>query len=41
LYYPGGYGNAKMDNNFFEKKLKVKATTRNWKTVKTLNEMTG
>lgn len=33
LFCPGGYGNTKLSNTFFEKKLHVKATTRNWKTV--------
>ncbi len=28
-----GYGNAKCNNNFFERKLKVTATTRNYKTM--------
>jgi uncharacterized protein (DUF1697 family) len=32
LYIKGGYGKTKLSNNFFESKLKVKATTRNWKT---------
>ena len=32
LYCPNGYGNTKLTNNFFENKLKVIATTRNWKT---------
>ncbi len=32
FYAANGAGNAKMSNNFFEKKLKVQATTRNWKT---------
>ncbi|HEX8278435.1 MAG TPA: DUF1697 domain-containing protein [Segetibacter sp.] len=36
LYCPGGYGNTKLSNNFFENKLKVTATTRNWKTVNKL-----
>lgn len=36
FYAPNGYGRAKMNNNFFEKKLKVRATTRNWKTVNKL-----
>jgi uncharacterized protein (DUF1697 family) len=31
-----GYGRAKMNNNFFENKLKVRATTRNWKTINQL-----
>src|SRR5665213_722654 len=33
LHTPGGYGNTKLSNIFFEKKLKVMATTRNWNTV--------
>lgn len=33
LYCPNGYGNTKLNNNFFEKKLKVTATTRNLKTL--------
>lgn len=41
LYLPGGYGNTKLNNNFFEKKLKVAATTRNWNTLRKLLEMTG
>ena len=39
LYCPDGYGNSKLNNGFFEKKLKVKATTRNWKTVNKLLEL--
>ena len=31
-----GYGKAKCNNNFFEKRLKIRATTRNFNTVKTL-----
>lgn len=33
LYSSAGYGRAKCNNNFFEKKLKVSATTRNYKTM--------
>jgi len=33
LYCPNGYGRAKLNNNFFESKLKVTATTRNLRTV--------
>jgi uncharacterized protein (DUF1697 family) len=33
LYCPDGYGRTKLSNNFFEKKLNLPATTRNWKTV--------
>jgi uncharacterized protein (DUF1697 family) len=29
---PNGYGRTKLTNNFFESKLKVSATSRNWKT---------
>lgn len=39
FYSPNGYGKAKMNNNFFESKLKVTATTRNFNTVKKLLEM--
>ena len=39
LYCPGGYGNTKLSNTFFENKLKTTATTRNWKTVNTLAEL--
>ncbi|HIA05698.1 MAG TPA: DUF1697 domain-containing protein [Flavobacteriales bacterium] len=41
FYAAHGYGKGKMNNNFFENKLKVSATTRNWKTVKKLAEMAG
>lgn len=34
-----GYGNAKCNNNFFERKLKVQATTRNYKTMIKLAQM--
>ncbi len=39
LYIPAGYGKSKLDNYSMERKLKVKATTRNWKTVNRLYEM--
>jgi len=39
LYCPDGYGRTKLSNNFFENKLKVTATTRNWKTVTKLVEL--
>lgn len=41
LHCPKGYGRAKLNNNFIERKLKVPATTRNWKTILKLLEMTG
>jgi uncharacterized protein (DUF1697 family) len=39
VYCPNGYGNAKLTNNFFESKLKILTTTRNWKTVNKLLEL--
>jgi uncharacterized protein (DUF1697 family) len=39
LYCPGGYGKTKLNNGFFENKLKLTATTRNWKTVNELIRM--
>ena len=40
LYCPNGYGRTKINNNYFEKLLKVPATTRNWKTVNALKALT-
>ena len=39
LFCPNGYGRTKLSNTFFERKLHVTATTRNWKTVNALYEM--
>jgi len=39
LYYPEGAGRSKLPNNFFEKKLGVRGTSRNWNTVSKLAEM--
>jgi uncharacterized protein (DUF1697 family) len=39
LYCPNGYGRTKLSNTAIEKKLSVKATTRNWKTANTLLAM--
>ena len=36
LHIPSGYGNTKLNINFFQNKLKVIATNRNWKTVNEL-----
>jgi uncharacterized protein (DUF1697 family) len=36
LYCPNGYGRTRLTNDFFEKQLKLIATTRNIKTVKEL-----
>ncbi len=33
LHCPDGYGRTKINNNYFESKLKVSASTRNWRTV--------
>lgn len=38
-FYPNGYGNSKWNNVFFEKKLKVNGTTRNYNTVCKLIEL--
>ncbi len=39
VYCFNGYGNTKLENAFFEKKLKVPASTRNWRTINKLIEM--
>jgi uncharacterized protein (DUF1697 family) len=39
LYCPDGYGKTKLSNTAIEKKLRLGATTRNWKTVNTLLAM--
>ncbi|MCK5004772.1 MAG: DUF1697 domain-containing protein [Candidatus Aminicenantes bacterium] len=39
LYCPNGYGKSKLSNAFLEKKLGVSATTRNWKSVHKLYEL--
>jgi uncharacterized protein (DUF1697 family) len=39
LFCPGGYGRTKLSNTFFEKKLGVVATTRNWKSVNAVYEI--
>ena len=36
---PNGYGKSKLSNTFIEKKLKTSATTRNWKSVNKLFEL--
>jgi uncharacterized protein (DUF1697 family) len=36
VFCPNGYGKTKLTNTFFENKLKVTATTRNWRTVNEL-----
>jgi len=41
VYCPNGYGITKINNAFFESKLKVSATTRNWKTVNELYKLSA
>lgn len=39
LYCPNGHGKSKLSNIFLERKLGVEATTRNWKSVHKLYEL--
>jgi len=39
VYCPNGYGKTKINNNYFENKLKVSCTTRNWRTLNELLNM--
>ncbi len=39
VYCPHGYGDTRINNTFFERKLGVHATTRNWRTVLALHAM--
>ena len=39
LFCPNGYGRTKLSNSFFERKLDMRTTTRNWKTVNALLKM--
>jgi len=39
LHCPHGYGRTKLNNTWFERALKVKATTRNWRSVLALRHM--
>jgi uncharacterized protein (DUF1697 family) len=39
LFCPQGYGRTKLNNAFFERKLKIPVTTRNWNSVATLLRM--
>jgi uncharacterized protein (DUF1697 family) len=41
LYFPNGYGRVKLNNALLERKLGVGATTRNWRTVTALAELTA
>ena len=39
LYCPNGYGKTKLSNSFFERKLGIQVTTRNWNTVNALYKL--
>ncbi len=39
IFCSAGYSDSKLTNQFFESKLGVQATTRNWKTVMKLHEL--
>ena len=39
LHLPHGYGRTKLNNAWFERALKVRATTRNWRTVQALTAL--
>jgi uncharacterized protein (DUF1697 family) len=41
LFCPDGYGRSKLTNTVFERRLSTRATTRNWKTVLALADMTS
>lgn len=41
IHCVNGYGNTKLSNTFFEKNLKIAATTRNWKTITKLVELSS
>ncbi len=41
LYLPHGYGRTKLNNAFFERAFRTRATTRNWKTVRALAALAG
>lgn len=39
IYCPNGFGRTKLYTNFFENKMQVVGTARNWKTINTLLEI--
>jgi uncharacterized protein (DUF1697 family) len=41
LYCPNGFGRTKIYTNFFEKKMGVVGTARNWKTITTILNIAG
>ena len=36
IYCPNGFGKTRLYTNFFEKKMRIKGTGRNWKTITTI-----
>ena len=38
IYCPNGFGRTKLYTNFFEKKMGVTGTARNWKTITTISD---
>lgn len=41
IFCPNGFGKTKLYTNFFEKKMGVIGTARNWKTITTLRSLCG
>jgi uncharacterized protein (DUF1697 family) len=41
LFFPDGYGRSRLNNALLERRLGVAATTRNWRTVAALAELTA
>jgi uncharacterized protein (DUF1697 family) len=41
LHCPQGYGRTKLNNSFWERRLRAEATTRNWNTVTKLWQLAG
>ena len=41
LHFPHGLGRSKLGNETFERKLGVAATTRNWRTVMAMRDLTA
>jgi len=39
IYCPNGFGRTKLYTNFFENKMKVTGTARNWKTIAAITEI--
>jgi uncharacterized protein (DUF1697 family) len=39
VYCPNGFGKTKLYTNFFENKMKVTGTARNWRTIKSILEI--